>query len=150
MIADLMAGRPSVIRSIPLSAGRRLRRVRSPLSQLGGLGDDLGNSIVKLAPGAGGGLSVASSFTPSNFQMLNAQDLDIGSMGSLLVPGTKLLVGAGKQGVFYVVNRDAMGGIADATPTAVGGQRTSVGRPRACAHRRGFRRGQTRRRNVMA
>ncbi len=74
-------------------------------------GKDLGSSIVKLAPGEGG-LSVSTSFTPANFQMLNAEDLDIGSMGALLVPGTNLLLAAGKQGIFYLVNRDAMGGVA--------------------------------------
>lgn len=41
----------------------------------------------------------------------NWADLDLGSAGVLLVPGTRELVFGGKEGILYVVNRDAMGGL---------------------------------------
>jgi hypothetical protein len=70
---------------------------------------NLGGSIVKLGPSTNA-LTVASWFAPGNIDALSQQDLDIGGTGALLVPGTNLLVTGGKQGFFYVVNRDAMGG----------------------------------------
>jgi hypothetical protein len=74
----------------------------------GGL--DYGDSIVKL--NANG--TVADYFTPSNQATLSAADNDLGSSGLVLVPnqtGTyaHVLIGAGKQGVIYSVNRDSMG-----------------------------------------
>jgi hypothetical protein len=73
-------------------------------------GSDYGDSIVKL--NANG--TVADYFTPSNQATLNAGDVDLGSSGLVLVPdqtGTyaHVLIGAGKQGVIYSVNRDNMG-----------------------------------------
>lgn len=65
-----------------------------------------GGSIVKLTPQG----NVASWFSPGNVASLNQQDLDIGGTGALLVPGTNRLVTGGKQGFFYVVDRDHMGG----------------------------------------
>ena len=62
-------------------------------------------------------LSVADYFTPYNQNYLAVHDLDLGSGGPLLLPdevGTTkvphLLVGAGKQGMLYLINRDSMGG----------------------------------------
>ena len=73
-------------------------------------GPDYGDSIVKL--NANG--TVADYFTPSNQAALNSTDTDLGSSGLVLAPdqtGTfaHLLIGAGKQGVIYSVNRDNMG-----------------------------------------
>jgi PQQ-like domain len=70
---------------------------------------NFGNSVVRLKPQASG-LSVSSFFTPGNSNILNAGDLDIGSTGQLLIPGTNLLVAGSKSGVFYVVDRTNMGG----------------------------------------
>ncbi|HEX8756026.1 MAG TPA: hypothetical protein VF745_06790 [Steroidobacteraceae bacterium] len=77
---------------------------------------DYGNSFLKLST-AGGGLAVADYFTPSNEVSESAADQDLGSGGAVLLPdltdagGTvrHLIVGAGKDGTLYVVNRDDMG-----------------------------------------
>src|SRR3989440_236768 len=77
---------------------------------------DYGNSFLKLATG-GGSLAVADYFTLYNEQNESAADLDLGSGGALLLPDLTdpggmlrhLMVGAGKDGNLYVVNRDSMG-----------------------------------------
>lgn len=72
---------------------------------------NFGNSIVRLhARAQQGGFDVASFFTPIDSAALNARDLDLGSTGVLLVPGTKLAISGDKAGNFYVVDRDQMGG----------------------------------------
>jgi hypothetical protein len=68
---------------------------------------DLSNSIVRLS---GDTLAVATSFTPANNVRLNNEDGDLGGAGPLLVPGTNLLLGAGKEARFFLVERTAMGG----------------------------------------
>jgi len=75
---------------------------------------DWGMSLLKLKP-ANGNLTVTDSYTPNNFSTLNHQDWDISSGGLLLLPdqpGTHphLMVGGGKEGTVYVVNRDKLGG----------------------------------------
>jgi outer membrane protein assembly factor BamB len=52
-------------------------------------------------------LSVAGFFTPATWDKLNKGDTDIGSGGPLLLPGNKL-IGGGKEGRFYVLDRDSM------------------------------------------
>jgi hypothetical protein len=69
-----------------------------------------GESFLKLAR-SGTNLTVASWFTPYNYANLEAGDLDLGSAGMLLIPGTNLAFSAGKQGIAYLVNRDNMGGL---------------------------------------
>jgi len=70
---------------------------------------DYGDSFIKLT--TTNGLAVADYFTPWNQTNLQAQDSDLGSGGLLLLPdqtGTypHEMLGAGKQGQIYVVNRD--------------------------------------------
>jgi hypothetical protein len=77
---------------------------------------DYGNSFLRIAV-AGGKLTVADYFTMSNEVSESKADLDLGSGGAMLLPdmndssGTvrHLMVGAGKDGNIYVVNRDSMG-----------------------------------------
>ena len=77
---------------------------------------DYGNSFLKLAT-TGGGLAVADYFTPSTEVAESAADQDLGSGGAMLLPDLTdpsgvvrhLMVGAGKDGRLYVVNRDNMG-----------------------------------------
>jgi hypothetical protein len=76
-------------------------------------GRDYGNSVLKLA-WHDQGLVVRDSFTPFNQEKLNADDLDLGSSGSVLLPDLSgahphLLVVAGKGEGIYVVDRDRMG-----------------------------------------
>ncbi len=91
-----------------------------------------GDSFLRLTPG-GGTLSVTSFFTPLNELILDDDDLDMGSGGNLLLPdqpgpNPHLMVGIGKVGTIYLVNRDSMGGfnasvdpMVQELPTAVGG-----------------------------
>src|ERR1700680_1181535 len=80
-------------------------------------GGDYGNSFLKLSTGGGSALAVADYFTMFNEPEQSGQDMDLGSGGALLLPdltdsgGTvrHLVVGAGKDGNLYVVNRDSMG-----------------------------------------
>ncbi len=69
-----------------------------------------GESFLKLTR-SGGTLNVTSWFTPYNYQTLENGDIDLGSAGVLLIPGTTLAFSGGKQGVGYLVNRDNMGGL---------------------------------------
>ncbi len=77
---------------------------------------DYGNSFVKIA-NAAGTLGVADYFTMFNEVAESNADQDLGSGGAMLLPdltdstGTlrHLVVGAGKDGNIYVVNRDSMG-----------------------------------------
>lgn len=72
-------------------------------------GTEYGSSFIKLS--TAGGLSVADYFTPYNQKYLADNDLDVGAGGVLLVPDQSgpyphLLVGGGKPGTAYVLNRD--------------------------------------------
>jgi len=69
-------------------------------------GTNLGMSFLKLSTPD---LSVVDWFTPYNFGSLNTADEDVGSSGPLLIPGTNLVLGGGKEGVLYLLNRDNMG-----------------------------------------
>lgn len=52
-------------------------------------------------------------FTPSNHLHLDAVDNDLNSGGPLLVPGKNLVLGGGKEGVLYLINRDHFGHLGD-------------------------------------
>jgi len=77
---------------------------------------DYGNSFLELSL-AGGTLTVSDYFTMYNEVAESGKDQDLGSGGIMLLPDLtdgggvvrRLAVGAGKDGNFYVVNRDAMG-----------------------------------------
>src|SRR6185503_18718664 len=67
------------------------------------------SSALKLTR-SGSTLSVASWFTPFNYQYLNTYDIDYGSMGSLLIPSSNYWVTGGKDGKLYLLNKDNLGG----------------------------------------
>jgi hypothetical protein len=77
---------------------------------------DYGNSFLKIS-NAAAGLNVLDYFTMSNEVAESNADQDLGSGGGLLLPDMTdstntvrhLMVGAGKDGNIYVVDRDAMG-----------------------------------------
>jgi hypothetical protein len=76
------------------------------------LGRNLPDSIVRLRVDTRpGGISMtpADWFTPYRKAWLDMQDLDLGSAGVVLLPNTRYLVAAGKEGVLYVLDRDNMG-----------------------------------------
>ena len=75
---------------------------------------DYGDSIVRLHLN-NGVMTVADDFTPLNQSALNGADEDVASGGVLVLPDqagshTHLLFQTGKEGRFYIVDRDNMGG----------------------------------------
>jgi hypothetical protein len=68
-------------------------------------GRNFGNSFIKVSPS---GL-LLDWFTPYNWSFLNATDEDLGIQNALLIPNTNLVVGGGKEGVMYVLDRSNMG-----------------------------------------
>lgn len=74
-----------------------------------------GSSVLKLSPPSAGLFTDLDYFTPNNYSILNAGDVDLGSGGVLLVdqpagsPHEHLLFLCGKQGTLYVVDRDNLG-----------------------------------------
>ena len=73
-------------------------------------GKDFGDSFLKLDSG----LHLRDYFTPPNQKQLAAKDLDLGSGGALLIPDQPgprphVLVGGGKEGTLYAINRDNLG-----------------------------------------
>ena len=70
-------------------------------------GPDLGDSVVKLS--TQGGLQRVDYFTPFNQGCLDTTDLDLGSGGSMLIPSNNEMIGVGKEGRIYVINRSNLG-----------------------------------------
>jgi hypothetical protein len=77
-------------------------------------GRSLHESIVKLTSD----LAVSDWFAPHDARALDSGDVDLGSGGPLLIPGTALLVGGGKNGIYYLVNTANMGHFAADLPGA--------------------------------
>ncbi len=99
-----------------------------------GNGPDVGESYLRLS--TSGGLALADFFTPFNYASLNQGDLDVGSAGAALLPDEAgssqhphLMVGAGKEGRVYLLDRDNLGKvqagsdsqIVQSIPGAIGG-----------------------------
>jgi hypothetical protein len=76
-------------------------------------GANYGDSLMKLR--TTGGLSVADYFTPSDEAVLDAGDADFGSGAATILidpsggPNPHLVIGGGKEGTLFLVNRDDMG-----------------------------------------
>jgi chitodextrinase len=74
---------------------------------------EFGDSFLKL--GTTGGLSLKDWFTPDDQSTLNADNGDLGAGGAITLlnsvsgPYPHLLIGGGKEGVLYLLNRDNMG-----------------------------------------
>jgi hypothetical protein len=77
--------------------------------------NDYGDSFLKLTSN----LSVSQYFTPSDQANDNVNDADFGSGGAAILvdqpsgPVQHLVIGGGKDGYLYLLNRDAMGGLGD-------------------------------------
>jgi len=77
-------------------------------------GTEYGESVVKVST-TGGTLTGADYFTPFDTTALTEVDADLSSFGTIALPDQPtspqhLLLAGGKQGVVYLLNRDAMGG----------------------------------------
>jgi hypothetical protein len=76
-------------------------------------GSNYGDSVVKLSTASG--LSVADYFTPLDQATLDANDTDFGSGAATILvdqpsgPVIHLVIGGGKQGTLFLLNRDNMG-----------------------------------------
>jgi hypothetical protein len=74
---------------------------------------NFGESVLKLTP-SNGVLALVDYFTPDHYILLNRHDWDVSSGGLLLLPlqagGAQLMVGGGKEGTIYVMNRNHLGG----------------------------------------
>jgi hypothetical protein len=77
--------------------------------------NDYGDSFLKLTSS----LAVSQYFTPSDESNDNAGDNDFGAGGAAILvdqptgPVQHLVIGGGKDGYLYLLNRDAMGGFGD-------------------------------------
>lgn len=68
---------------------------------------NFGESILKF--GSSSGMPLLDWFTPDTWSSLNAGDVDLGSTGAMLIPGTDLLIGTGKSSEFYVMHTGNLG-----------------------------------------
>ncbi|GER87853.1 hypothetical protein KDW_20150 [Dictyobacter vulcani] len=75
------------------------------LNQAGGRNG--GDSFIKLGPDLS--TNANNYFTPFNQSCLQQADADLGSGGPVLIPNTNMMVGAGKEGRVYVIDRNNMG-----------------------------------------
>lgn len=77
--------------------------------------NDYGDSFLKVTSN----LYLSQYFTPSNQASDNANDNDFGSGGAAILldqpssPIPHLVIGGGKDGTLYLLNRDSMGGLGD-------------------------------------
>jgi uncharacterized protein (TIGR03437 family) len=76
---------------------------------------NFGESVLKLS----GGLSILDWYTPDQWSTWNDNDLDLGSVGMILIPGTNLLLSGGKSGHLFLINRDSMGHLGPLNTSAV-------------------------------
>ncbi len=80
-------------------------------------GSNVADTLLRLQLNSGS-FGVRDYFTPANQAALQAGDLDLGSMGPLLIPGThsisgqptRLVLIGGKDGILYLLDRDQLGG----------------------------------------
>ncbi len=68
---------------------------------------DYGDSVLKLDTSSN--LAVVDYFSPSNQSTLSNDDADLGASGAMLIPGTTLGMGGGKDGTLYLFNRNNLG-----------------------------------------
>jgi hypothetical protein len=85
--------------------------ITHPVDPLGG---NLPDSVVRLRieprPNSSAiSMTPSDWFTPYRLAWLDVNDLDFAAAGVVLVPNTRYLVAAGKEGVLYVLDRDNLG-----------------------------------------
>jgi len=66
-------------------------------------------SFLKFTPD----LKLLDWFTPTNHVYLDEKDIDLDSSGATLIPGTKLVLGGGKEGVLYTLDTGKFGHLGD-------------------------------------
>jgi len=68
---------------------------------------NFGESFVKFGPTPDAPL--LDWFTPDNVDYLNSRDYDLSGSGPVILPGTDLIIGGGKDGVLYLTHTDNLG-----------------------------------------
>jgi len=68
-----------------------------------------GDSVLKLGL-SGNAINVLGSFTPKNQAYMNGIDLDLGSSGPVLIPGSPYVLASGKEGKMYLLDTASLGG----------------------------------------
>jgi len=79
---------------------------------------NFGESLLRLS---GTNLQLLDWYTPEDWSDLNTQDSDVGSSGTILIPGINYLLAGGKSGLLYLVNYDSMGHLSANTTGTVQG-----------------------------
>ena len=67
-----------------------------------------GHTVLRLRP-MGNTFEVLDWFTPSTFTLLESRDVDLGGAGAVLVPDTRMVLAAGKDGKIYVMDKANLG-----------------------------------------
>lgn len=70
---------------------------------------NFGESFLRLSPQ----LKVLDYFTPTNHLELDRKDNDLNSSGATLIPGTDFVLGGGKTGILYILDRNHLGHLGD-------------------------------------
>lgn len=73
-------------------------------------GSDLSCAFIRIDPRS---VSMDQWFAPKDWEELDKADVDLGSGGALVLPGTDLLVGGGKDGRLFLLRRNGLGNAAD-------------------------------------
>ncbi|MCC6342435.1 MAG: S-layer homology domain-containing protein [Bryobacterales bacterium] len=89
-----------------------LQTDRGVMDSLSG-GPDHGSSLVKIS--TSNGMQVVDYFSPTNQEALSANDIDFGSSGPILIPGTSLGITGGKDGKLFLFNTNGLGGYSPTT-----------------------------------
>jgi F5/8 type C domain/Secretion system C-terminal sorting domain/Fibronectin type III domain len=87
------------------TSGNNINRINNYTGSVATDPANRGESVVELHPD----LSLASYFTPFNFVALNDADLDF-PIQVMLLPGTNLAMTGCKDGNFYIMNKNNLGG----------------------------------------
>lgn len=78
------------------------------LGYVDGLQGSLSNAVIKLSLAST--LAAQDYFEPAQGPgVMNGSDIDLGSAGPMLIPGTNWLAATGKIGMMYLLNRGALG-----------------------------------------
>jgi len=77
---------------------------------------NFGESVLKLSSK---GLSILDWYTPNQWSTWNDNDLDLGSVGMILIPNTNLALSGGKSGHLFLMNRESMGHLSPLNTSAV-------------------------------
>jgi len=85
---------------------------------------DYGDDILRMNVASSGALTVVDAFTPAQQAVYASGDTDVGSAGALVLPDQPgpyphLLAQLGKSGMFYLLNRENLGGYNPAGDTVL-------------------------------